>query len=140
MLGELRKVGVKLAVDDFGTGYSSLSCLRRFPIDQLEIDRFFVADMADMADMADNADDAAIVGAIVLLGRSLGLELVAEGVETRRQASMLREMGCDTLQGYYFSRPVPADEIAALLGGDPFSLEARHSTRSMVLDPALSGA
>ena len=134
MLGELRKVGVKLAVDDFGTGYSSLSCLRRFPIDQLEIDRFFVADMAD------NADDAAIVGAIVLLGRSLGLELVAEGVETRRQASMLREMGCDTLQGYYFSRPVPADEIAALLGGDPFSLEARHSTRSMVLDPALSGA
>ncbi|MDH3461059.1 MAG: EAL domain-containing protein, partial [Burkholderiaceae bacterium] len=108
-LTQLRELGVKLSIDDFGTGYSSLSYLRRFPIDQLKIDRSFVIDMVG------NADAAAIAGAIVSLGTSLGLELVAEGVETQQQACLLRDMGCRMMQGYYFARPVPADEIAALL-------------------------
>ena len=125
-LNELRRLGVRLSIDDFGTGYSSLSYLSRFPIDQLKIDRSFVADMTR------NAEDAAIVAAIVSLGHTLGLELVAEGVETLRQACLLRELGCETLQGYFFSRPVPPQEVTELLRGAPYSFD-RLATRPVPL-------
>ena len=95
--------------------------MRRFPITQLKIDRSFVSEMTE------NADDASIVGAIISLGRSLGLELVAEGVETRRQACLLRDMGCHTLQGFHFAHPTPADDIAALVRLGPMSFDAPHA-------------
>ena len=108
-LRQLRELGVKLAIDDFGTGHSSLSYLRRFRVDQLKIDRSFVAEITK------SASDAAITTIIILLGRELNLEVVAEGVETAEQARLLREQGCRLLQGYFFGRPVPADELARRL-------------------------
>ena len=109
MLEELRQLGVQISVDDFGTGYSSLSYLRRFPVHRLKIDKSFVADVTD------NAEDAAIVRTIITLGHNLGLKVVAEGVETAAQLEFLRSNGCDEMQGFYFSRPLPPAELAALL-------------------------
>ncbi len=102
VLQDLRSLGVELAIDDFGTGYSSLSYLKRFPVDVLKIDRSFVDGLGD------DPDDTAIVTAIISLGRALGLRLVAEGVETRRQLDELRRLGCDRAQGFMFARPRPA--------------------------------
>ncbi len=108
VLKELKAMGVKLAIDDFGTGYSSLSYLRRFPVDRLKIDHSFVADV-------ESDDDAAsLVASIIALGRSLGLNLVAEGVESPGQADFLRNMACERVQGFHFFRPVAADKIAEL--------------------------
>ena len=101
----LRGLGVRVAVDDFGTGYSSLAYLRRLPIDVLKIDRSFVMD-ADK-----NSDDAEIVRTILALGKSLKLQVVAEGVETPAQAQLLAEHGCDVFQGYLFARPCAAADI-----------------------------
>ncbi|WP_066882553.1 putative bifunctional diguanylate cyclase/phosphodiesterase [Dechloromonas denitrificans] len=108
-LEELKAMGVKLAVDDFGTGYSSLSYLRRFPIDRLKIDRSFVADMES------DADAASLVASIIALGGSLGLRLVAEGVENSAQVSSLREMACERVQGFHFCRPMPAEGVVDML-------------------------
>ena len=109
VLQTLRASGVQLAIDDFGTGYSSLSYLRRFPIDALKIDQSFVRQI-DSA-----ADETTIVTAIISMGRSLKLRVVAEGVETSRELAFLQAQQCDEAQGYYFSRPVPAPAFAALL-------------------------
>ncbi len=110
VLQALKDMGVQLALDDFGTGYSSLSYLKRFPIDTLKIDQSFVRDLTT------DADDASIVSAVISMGKSLHMRVVAEGVETREQLAFLREQSCPEGQGYYFSRPVLAEEFTQLLG------------------------
>ncbi|QGZ42189.1 PAS domain S-box-containing protein/diguanylate cyclase (GGDEF)-like protein [Pseudoduganella flava] len=109
LLHQLKALGVKMSIDDFGTGYSSFSYLRTFPIDVLKIDRSFIADIAS------DADEAAIVVSIIALARNLKLRVIAEGVEAQGQLDFLRAHGCDEMQGYYFSRPVPAGEFEQLL-------------------------
>jgi EAL domain-containing protein (putative c-di-GMP-specific phosphodiesterase class I) len=103
MLRQLRSLGVKLAIDDFGTGYSSLSYLHRFPIDTLKIDRSFVTRMSE------NNENTEIVRTIVVLAQNLGMDVVAEGVETNEQLVLLQKLGCENGQGYFFSKPVNAD-------------------------------
>lgn len=113
-LSALHRMGVELSLDDFGTGYSSLAYLKRFPVGKLKIDRSFVSDL-DV-----DADDRAIASTIVSMGRNLRLTVLAEGVETEQQLDLLRKMGCDMAQGFYFSRAVSAEQMARLLGAQPF--------------------
>jgi diguanylate cyclase (GGDEF)-like protein/PAS domain S-box-containing protein len=109
VLGALKELGLKLALDDFGTGYSSLTYMRRFPIDTLKIDRSFVRNLST------HADDASIVSAVINMGRSLHMSVVAEGVETSEQVQFLQEHACPEAQGFCFSRPLNAGKFAALL-------------------------
>ncbi len=118
-LNELKALGVQLSVDDFGTGYSSLSYLKRLPVDALKIDGAFVRDI----DAGGDSDSGILAKAIISLGHSLRLKVVAEGAETCEQVEFLRTQLCDEVQGYYFGKPMPADEFARVLaeakGGTP---------------------
>ncbi|WP_193352687.1 EAL domain-containing protein, partial [Desulfuromonas sp. TF] len=108
----LKGLGIGLSLDDFGTGYSSLNYLRRFPVDSLKIDRSFITDVTS------DAGAAAVATSVVAIAHSLRLTAIAEGVETKEQLAFVRESRCDGLQGYYFSKPLPADEIVRLLRED----------------------
>jgi EAL domain-containing protein (putative c-di-GMP-specific phosphodiesterase class I) len=120
-ISRLREMGVGFALDDFGTGYSSLSSLQRFPIERLKIDRSFVSGVGD------KASDEALVSAIVALANRLSIEVVAEGVETQEQARFLTRLGCRELQGYLFSRPLAAADVAGQLPRDPKPLASAES-------------
>jgi diguanylate cyclase (GGDEF)-like protein/PAS domain S-box-containing protein len=108
-LNELRRLGIRIAIDDFGTGYSSLAQLRHFPVNTLKVDRSFIRELAT------SADDKAIIDAIIQMGKTLSLTVVAEGVETQEQLTLLRERACDQMQGYHFSKPLPPEQFASLL-------------------------
>jgi EAL domain-containing protein (putative c-di-GMP-specific phosphodiesterase class I) len=108
-LDQLKKLGVRISIDDFGTGYSSLSYLKRLPADDLKIDKVFVAGLGD--DVADTAS----VQTMIDLAHTLGMEVVAEGVESEDQVTQLREMGCDLAQGYHLSSPLPSDAVPEFL-------------------------
>jgi len=119
---QLRELGLKIAIDDFGTGYSSLASLKHLPIDCLKIDRLFIIDMLE------DADSSILLGTIIGVAHALGHSVVAEGVEELEQVKVLSGIGCDTIQGYYFSRPVAAAEIPQLaqknfLHNEPASAE-----------------
>ncbi len=127
-LTTLRDIGVRIAIDDFGTGYSSMAYLKRFPVDIVKIDRSFVEDMAT------NKDSTAIAAAIIAMGHTLQKEIIAEGVETLEQLELLRAQGCDHIQGYYFSRPVGAEDFARFARGHlAKSASAKNSTQNLVL-------
>jgi EAL domain-containing protein (putative c-di-GMP-specific phosphodiesterase class I) len=121
ILRALKAMGVHLSIDDFGTGYSSLSYLKRFPIDQLKIDKSF------MHDIMANQDDSAIALAVIAMAHSMRLKVIAEGVENKAQLAFLQENHCDEIQGYYLSRPVTPQQVTALLKGE--------SPSAALLDP-----
>jgi EAL domain-containing protein (putative c-di-GMP-specific phosphodiesterase class I) len=117
-LRELKRLGVQIAMDDFGTGYSSLSYLKRFPVDQVKIDRSFVDGLGH------DSDDTAIVRAVVTLARALNLQVTAEGIERPDQLAHLRSLGCERGQGYLFARPAPAEALTRLLYGEAHDAQA----------------
>ena len=143
-LSLIRDLGVRFAIDDFGTGYSSLAYLKKLPVSSIKIDKSFVRNMEH------DRDNAIIVRSIIDLGHNLGLKVVAEGVETQEAQNMLRSFDCDEMQGYYYSRPIPADAITKYLKTPPVqsvttrTVEDRSSTeappsikRSVIENPKL---
>jgi EAL domain-containing protein (putative c-di-GMP-specific phosphodiesterase class I) len=113
VLDAIQSRGIRLAIDDFGTGYSSMSLMKQFPIDTIKIDRSFVRDLPK------DSEDQAIAQAIISMGKALGMTVIAEGVETAEQHAFLRNHACDELQGYLFSKPLPAPQLARLLRAPP---------------------
>ncbi len=109
-LAELRNTGARIVMDDFGTGYSSLNYLRSFPFDKIKIDRSYIKDL-----VKENVNSLTIVRAVLALAAGLSLSTTAEGVETKEQLDILNQAGYDEIQGYYFSKPMPAPEIPALI-------------------------
>ena len=133
MLKQLRALGVRLSIDDFGTGYSSLSYLHRFPIDTLKIDRSFVIHIVD------NNENIEIVRTIVMLAQNLGLDVVAEGVETKEQLALLRKLGCEHGQGYFFSKPTSIGGAEKLISDVLTLLPPVHQPAHLPLSPVLIG-
>ena len=131
ILEQLHDMGVRISIDDFGTGYSSLLYLKRLPASELKIDRGFIRDLAR------DTEDAAIVSAIVALGQTLNLNIVAEGVETRAQQEFLTRLGCDSLQGFLLGHPMSADDLIDVLSPDGV-LHAATRSRSASEDDALA--
>ncbi|WP_240702393.1 bifunctional diguanylate cyclase/phosphodiesterase [Trinickia terrae] len=129
-LSSLKQTGVRLSIDDFGTGYSSLAYLTRFPIDLVKIDRSFIRDIPD------SRGDAQITSAVIALGHSLGLKVIAEGAETQAQVDFLCNEGCDEVQGYFFSRPIPASEVGSFVSRrqDAVTAEKRRPATLRVVD------
>jgi EAL domain-containing protein (putative c-di-GMP-specific phosphodiesterase class I) len=123
ILQQLDEMGVQISIDDFGTGYSSLLYLKRLPASELKIDRGFVCDLAH------DAEDAAIIAAIVALGHTLNLRIVAEGVETAEQQEFLSRLGCNILQGYLFGKPMPADQFFQFAASSEIRNQIRLSTK-----------
>ena len=111
VLEHVKKLGIKVALDDFGTGYSSLEALRRFPLDALKIDKVFIDGLSK------SQQDTAVVQLVIDLAHAVGIQAIAEGVETVEQLTQLRDMGCDQAQGYYFWKPLMGEEAAALHAG-----------------------
>jgi EAL domain-containing protein (putative c-di-GMP-specific phosphodiesterase class I) len=109
VLAKIKSLGVRLAIDDFGTGYSSLAQIKHFPVDTLKVDRSFVRNIPK------DAEDKAITEAIIAMGKTLSLTVVAEGVETIEQMNFLKDHSCDEMQGYYFSKPIVPEQFAELL-------------------------
>jgi diguanylate cyclase (GGDEF)-like protein len=131
MLQQMRDLGVQLSIDDFGTGYSSLSYLHRFPIDTLKIDKSFVMEMVD------NNENIEIVRTIIMLAQNLGMDVIAEGVETKEQLALLRRLKCEKGQGYYFSRPLETTAAENLLSdtcteGNPFKQSKASTPRPVI--------
>jgi EAL domain-containing protein (putative c-di-GMP-specific phosphodiesterase class I) len=110
---ELQSLGVQLSIDDFGTGYSSLAALKTFPVARLKIDKSFINDLPN------DENDKAVASAVISLGQKLNLRVIAEGVETDDQVAFLRQNNCDEMQGYHFSKPVPAVDIEKMLRARP---------------------
>jgi diguanylate cyclase (GGDEF)-like protein len=136
ILGALKATGVSISLDDFGTGYSSLSYLKRFPLDALKVDRSFVQDIVG------DSDDASITRAVITMAHHLKLKVVAEGVETEEQLALLVSHHCDSIQGYFYSRPLPANEMADFLSADkrlPANLLRSNTRQPMVLFVAIEG-
>ena len=109
VMNNLHERGIRMSIDDFGTGYSSLSYLKKFKVYKLKIDQSFVRDISV------DVEDKAIVSAVIQMARSLGLKTIAEGVETATQLAFLGEQGCDEVQGYFFSKPLPAEQFEAFI-------------------------
>ncbi len=115
-LKELKAIGLKISIDDFGTGYSSLSYLKRFPIDQFKIDRSFVQDLGE-------SNNNEITTAMIAMGKALNIEIIAEGVENQEQLQFLKDKGCFFIQGFFYSRPLPEENITKILAqGGYFSI------------------
>ena len=131
VLDAIQSRGIRLAIDDFGTGYSSMSLMKQFPIDTIKIDRSFVRDLPN------DSEDQAIAQAIISMGKALGMTVVAEGVETVEQETFLRDHACDEMQGFLFSKPLPARQMAELLRAIAAgSRRTRHDRRRCSLKPA----
>jgi EAL domain-containing protein (putative c-di-GMP-specific phosphodiesterase class I) len=121
-LSEIKDLGVHIAMDDFGTGYSSLGYLQRFPFDKIKIDRTFIQTLTR------RSNASSIIRAVISLGRSLGIQTCAEGVETEQQVDILKAEGCNEVQGYYFGKPMPAPEFEVVWGA--WRREARPTPRA----------
>ena len=130
ILTALKALGVRIAIDDFGTGYSSLALLQRFPLDTIKIDRSFIRDLAG------TNDDAGLADAIIAMGRSLSMTVVAQGVETREQAEFLRTHACDELQGFYFKKPLAAVEFTQLLKDEALEITFIGKPGQKIVTPA----
>jgi EAL domain-containing protein (putative c-di-GMP-specific phosphodiesterase class I) len=127
ILTDLKSMGVKIAIDDFGTGYSSLATLQRFPLDTIKIDRSYIRDIAT------RGDDSNLTEAIIAMGKSLSLTVVAQGVETKEQADFLRQHACDEFQGFYFNKPMSADQFTELLQAQDTGITLFGSRAQLVI-------